>query len=52
MQELGFKGALVNGHTNGRYYDDPAYDPFWETMQALDVPMYLHPANACADPHC
>jgi 2,3-dihydroxybenzoate decarboxylase len=45
VQSLGFKGALVNGHTLGVYYDDPAYDPFWEQMQALDVPLYLHPTD-------
>lgn len=25
------------------YYDDPAYDIFWKTMQELDRPVYLHP---------
>src|SRR5699024_8840986 len=28
VRELGFKGSLVNGHTHGIYYDDPAYDAF------------------------
>jgi 2,3-dihydroxybenzoate decarboxylase len=46
VRELGFKGALVNGHTLGIYYDDPAYDAFWEQMQDLDVPLYLHPTDA------
>lgn len=46
VKTLGFKGALVNGHTNGVYYDGPAYDIFWERMQALDVPLYLHPFDA------
>jgi 2,3-dihydroxybenzoate decarboxylase len=46
VRELGFKGALVNGHTQGVYYDDPAYDAFWEQMQDLDVPLYLHPTDA------
>ena len=50
VRELGFKGSLVNGHTHGRYYDDPAYDAFWERMQALDVPMYLHPTDALVQP--
>ncbi|GAA3707682.1 amidohydrolase family protein [Oceanisphaera sediminis] len=45
--QLGFKGALVNGHTHGTYYDDPAYDILWERMQALDVPFYLHPIDPC-----
>ncbi len=46
VTELGFKGSLVNGQTLGAYYDDKAYDVFWERMQALDVPLYLHPADA------
>jgi 2,3-dihydroxybenzoate decarboxylase len=50
VRELGFKGSLVNGHTQGRYYDDPAYDAFWERMQALDVPLYLHPTDAYVKP--
>lgn len=50
VTELGFKGALVNGHTLGIYYDDPAYDVFWERMQALDVPLYLHPTDASQMP--
>ena len=45
VDDLGFKGALVHGHTNGRYYDDPAYDAVWERFQALDVPLYLHPID-------
>ncbi|HSW17798.1 MAG TPA: amidohydrolase family protein [Ramlibacter sp.] len=45
VNQLGFKGALVNGHTQGRYYDDAAYDVVWERFQALDVPLYLHPID-------
>lgn len=50
VKQLGFKGALVNGHTNGRYYDDPAFDVVWERFQALDVPLYLHPIDFPAVP--
>lgn len=45
VRQLGFKGSLVNGHTLGRYYEGREYDPFWERMQELDVPMYLHPID-------
>lgn len=45
VTQLGFKGALVNGHTQGRYYDDPAFDVVWERLQALEVPLYLHPID-------
>lgn len=50
VQSLGFKGALVNGHTHGTYYDDPAYDEFWDRAQALDVPLYIHPIDAAPLP--
>lgn len=51
VRELGFVGALVNGFSQGPdpdaaiYYDQPQYRPFWSTVEALDVPFYLHPRN-------
>jgi 2,3-dihydroxybenzoate decarboxylase len=51
VKELGFVGALVNGFSqvgtpdNVTYYDLPQYRPFWKTVEALDVPFYLHPRN-------
>lgn len=48
--QLGMKGALVNGHTLGTYYDDPAYDAVWDCLQGLDVPFYLHPADPIVVP--
>jgi 2,3-dihydroxybenzoate decarboxylase len=51
VNDLGFVGAMVNGHTNGVYLDDPRHDVFWERMQALDVPLYLHPANSFITPY-
>ncbi|HXM54966.1 MAG TPA: amidohydrolase family protein [Candidatus Dormibacteraeota bacterium] len=44
VHELGFKGAMVNGHTDGRFLDDPSFRPILECAAALDVPVYLHPA--------
>lgn len=43
VTELGFKGALINGHTRGRFLDDQAFWPIFEQAEALDVPIYLHP---------
>lgn len=51
VRELGFKGALVNGHTNGEYLDLDKYTPFWERAEALEVPVYLHPCNPFDMPH-
>lgn len=42
---LGFKGANINGHTRGRYLDDPFFWPIFECAQALDAPIYLHPTQ-------
>ena len=50
VRQLGFRGALINGHTNGRYLDDARYLPFWATVQALAVPVYLHPVHMPARP--
>ncbi|MBR0679862.1 amidohydrolase [Roseomonas eburnea] len=51
VRQLGFRGAMVNHHTNGLYLDDPRYDVFWERLQALDVPLYLHPDDGFVTPH-
>lgn len=54
VKELGMVGALVNGFSqagdpeNLLYYDLPQYRPFWKTVEALDVPFYLHPRNPIA----
>jgi 2,3-dihydroxybenzoate decarboxylase len=51
VRELRFRGALVNGFSQIRdasscvYYDLPQYWPFWQVVEALDVPFYLHPRN-------
>src|SRR3989454_3697916 len=41
---LGFKGAMVHGLTNGVFFDDKRFWPIFERAQALDVPLYIHPA--------
>lgn len=49
VKDLGFKGALVNGFSqvnsrdNAVYYDIKPYWDFWQTVQSLNVPFYLHP---------
>jgi gamma-resorcylate decarboxylase len=51
VRDLGFCGALVNGFSeigeagSAVYYDLPQYRSFWATVQALDVPFYLHPRD-------
>ncbi len=44
VQQLGFKGVMLNGTANGQFLDHPRFTPIFEAAQALDVPVYLHPA--------
>lgn len=43
VRDHGFVGALINGHIDGRYLDDTAFWPVFESAETLDVPIYLHP---------
>ena len=43
VKDLGFVGVLVNGATDGRFLDDPIFEPVLARAEALDAPIYLHP---------
>ncbi|MCW2658872.1 MAG: amidohydrolase [Mycobacterium sp.] len=43
VRDHGFPGAVINGHSRGRYLDDPFFDPVLSRAAALRVPIYLHP---------
>jgi hypothetical protein len=43
VRQHGFKGAMINGHSQGRYLDDAFFWPILERAEALDVPLYIHP---------
>jgi len=51
VKDLGMVGALANGFSQignpntTAYLDEKQYWPFWETVEKLDVPFYLHPRN-------
>lgn len=45
IRELGFKGVMINGHQQGRYLDDPRFEPIVATAERLDVPIYIHPTQ-------
>jgi predicted TIM-barrel fold metal-dependent hydrolase len=44
VTELDFKGAMLNGLTEGKFLDDPMFLPVLEAAARLDVPLYLHPS--------
>ncbi len=45
IRHYGFKGANINGHIRGRYLDDAFFWPILERAEALNVPIYIHPAK-------
>ncbi|WP_213993077.1 amidohydrolase family protein [Sodalis sp. dw_96] len=46
VKSLGLVGAMINGTSDGRFLDDPQFQPLLEKAQALGVPLYLHPGLA------
>jgi predicted TIM-barrel fold metal-dependent hydrolase len=44
VSKLGFKGAMINGHTRGSFLDEKKYWGIFECAEALGVPIYLHPS--------
>ncbi len=51
VNDLGFRGALVNGFSqigddnSAVYLDLEQYWPFWEIVEKLGLPFYLHPRD-------
>lgn len=45
VKELGMKGAILNSHTHGEYFDDRKFWEIFEAAESLDVPVYLHPTT-------
>jgi aminocarboxymuconate-semialdehyde decarboxylase len=39
-------GVMANTNIRDRYLDDSYFYPFYEALEALGVPLFLHPANA------
>jgi aminocarboxymuconate-semialdehyde decarboxylase len=43
VKELKLKVANVSSSYNGVYMGDPVFHPFWAAIDALDVPVWIHP---------
>jgi aminocarboxymuconate-semialdehyde decarboxylase len=43
VTKLGLRGVEIATNINGRYFDDPAFNPFWEAAQVLDALIFVHP---------
>lgn len=42
---LGFRGVMVNSHTQGEYLDDPKFDPIFRALAETGQPLYIHPST-------
>ena len=45
VHALHLNGAIINSHTNGEYLDNQRYWPILEAIEALDIPLYIHPRD-------
>jgi predicted TIM-barrel fold metal-dependent hydrolase len=43
VRDLGFRGAMINGLTDGRFLDDSRFEPILSRAARLGVPIYIHP---------
>jgi 2,3-dihydroxybenzoate decarboxylase len=45
VTKLDLKGAMLHGQSNGEFLDLQKFWPIYERAEALDVPIYFHPAT-------
>jgi predicted TIM-barrel fold metal-dependent hydrolase len=45
VESLGMRGVLLYSNLAGRFPDEPDFAPFWERVEAMKIPVLLHPAN-------
>jgi aminocarboxymuconate-semialdehyde decarboxylase len=50
MRDLGFAGALVGTHVDGKDWDDPALFPVLEAAKDLGAFVFFHPTRGRANP--
>jgi len=42
MNKLDLRGYMIDDHVNGLTYDDPIFEPFWETAERLGAFILIH----------
>ena len=43
VQELGLRGVVIGSNINGHGFDEDQFQPFFEKVEELDVPVFVHP---------
>ena len=51
VNELGAVGTLIAGRpgVDAAFLEDAKYDPMWQTLSDLDLPIYIHPGFPCLE---
>ncbi len=45
IRELGMRGVYLATSVNGRYLDEPLFEPVWQLTADLGVPVFVHPTT-------
>jgi uncharacterized protein len=49
VEELGFRAVYLRSNiVNGKTWHDPAYEPLWETLETLEIPVGFHESSGSA----
>jgi aminocarboxymuconate-semialdehyde decarboxylase len=48
---LGLRGVGIGSNVQGRPLDHPTLWPFYERVETLDLPLFIHPINPLGQPH-
>jgi aminocarboxymuconate-semialdehyde decarboxylase len=49
--ELGMHGIMLPTNLSGKYLDEAEFKPFWDEVDVIGKPLFLHPANAPCEPN-
>ena len=52
METLGHKGVMVQTNFRGRDLDHPIFEPFYDLLETLGVPLFLHPNDVAGFERC
>ena len=47
--ELGFRGVMISALVNNEELSAERFEPFWSKCEALDIPVFIHPASFKSD---
>jgi aminocarboxymuconate-semialdehyde decarboxylase len=45
VKDLGLRGIVTGSNVNGRGFDEVVFQPFFEKVEELGVPIFIHPNN-------